>query len=1579
MADNKVIFEIVTTAKGLKVTQRQTDDLAKSVDRADKSTKNLDKSQSQNYGRQKQGLIQTANGTKNFSKLSQTIGGGSSGLVGAYATLAANVFAASAAFNALARASKFQQLQEGLELLGNQSGRTLSILATNIRDITGSAISMEQAFQGAALGISGGFGGAELTGLAKIAKGAANALGRDLGDAFDRLTRGAIKLEPEILDELGIMVRLDDAVEQYATTLGKSAGALSQVERRQAFMNAILEQGEAKFGDISDSIDNSVYDQLGASFADLTKNIFTFINQSLGLEVVMKILADNAIILSGAMITFGSTIAGSMIPALGNAGGAAQAMASRTRDIADAAEETADATADALKRQLVGFKSGGKGVQQFKLAVEAGNDSLADAKTGLKSVNASLNTYASNAAAKGGVHTATNAKIVAELEIQKVKLVELIALEKGRATANIAAANAGSAARAATATSDAISAFGGGAATFGATMTAITTASAAYKDELVEIATNALPEGTTKLGFFQKKQIDGTVATAKFKAQIRLLGASILGLLKPIGITLIILGALFVAYNKIFNTKEVKAFKKSQEELDKILASQADKLKEFEKAQTSNLGQAQIQIRQFTIISNSISEANDKLKEQIKLRIKANESRPGSISTGLSKGAADTRAGILLRDDKPEADVLAANRQATIAAPGGMGGGIPVNLISSLFGSDDEIKRTTQEKMTAVQDTFKNLFTDNMDLPGQDALSGLFQVQDSAEFKTFMGLLETDIPNRSANLRKQLDYTKILSGNAEVVQKEFARALNEADKVTKHLGASFASVSQTLKDAEKNAGNFIRALTPKTSADSVSLSFQSIVTEADFAFKQAGQSGEEAALAMGRAFTETGPNIARLIGPEFMNQLQKVKAEETELKRIRADGGTEQQLETQQKLLDDATQTLGGMHGLYKDQFTVIMDIQTAEIERKNILEKQKTIMGFMKNFQNIQNKTIQTELGLQKANFNFRKESMRAGHDIVKQQFENIKLTDENNNLTEESLTLEQFKKLDLEEQRRLTIANGVEITNLNGLRNIGNEEAKLALEEKIALAGEEHQAAIATNNALLKEIETRKALLDLQAKGAKLAEQVRQAGVTGSTELSAASSSALDIDAAEKRKLGLEAEKTARQAIIDAEAGLQKAQTAILEQEIKKINKEIVLENAKQKRLEKEGKGTAEITDTIDFDRTAMDKATDNTKDLATKALNQEFSNIENGITITIAKGFKAGIETAADGDFLGGMQTAIKAATSPSGDGGETITSAEFWQLAQVQVEGFKKSLEDLGPEGAAISALAQGAQTIGNAFSIIGKTGATAAEKVQATKSVFSAVGDIMATQSAAQEAAIDKQIAAEKKRDGKSKESMAKIDAMEKKKVAIQRKAFEQKKKVQLANAIIDGFVAIQSGFATQPFIPVGLAMGALAVAQTAAQIKGIRSQTFGGGGASPEGAVAKPSSISVGGKRSNKVDVSRGASSGELGYLRGGMGVGSNANNFIGSAMGRKGYADGGMIVGERGPEIVTPNEVIPNYELGGSQNMNLTFNVSALDGASVQEVLTNNQGAVVGAIRDAANSYGQDFLPDVDIGYTER
>ena len=177
--------------------------------------------------------------------------GGSTGLGATYAILAANVFAATAAFNTFRSAMAVEKLEEGLRAFSTTSGQSLDIVSAKLQEATGNAVSFEQAMRTAALSTSAGFGTAEMEGLTKVAKGASLALGRDMGDALDRLTRGAIKLEPEILDELGIMVRLDDATESYAATLGKSASQLTRFERQQAFMNAIITEGEEKLGDIA--------------------------------------------------------------------------------------------------------------------------------------------------------------------------------------------------------------------------------------------------------------------------------------------------------------------------------------------------------------------------------------------------------------------------------------------------------------------------------------------------------------------------------------------------------------------------------------------------------------------------------------------------------------------------------------------------------------------------------------------------------------------------------------------------------------------------------------------------------------------------------------------------------------------------------------------------------------------------------------------------------------------------------------------------------------------------------------------------------------------------------------------------------------------------------------------------------------------------------------------------------------------------------------------------------------------------------------------------------------------------------
>jgi len=236
VADSSVTLEVILEGKNLKIVQKDVDKVTSSVNRASKSTENLS-TKSNNYNKGQKGVAQaTSNSTKAFSKMRSEIGGGSSGLVAAYATLAANLFAATAAFNALRGASKVEELSKSLDVIGTKAGRNLGILAESLRDVTNAAISTEQALRTAAIATSAGFSDSQLLSLTKVAKGASIALGRDLGDSLDRLVRGTAKLEPEILDELGIFVRLDDATREYARALGKTSDELLTLKEDRLFL-----------------------------------------------------------------------------------------------------------------------------------------------------------------------------------------------------------------------------------------------------------------------------------------------------------------------------------------------------------------------------------------------------------------------------------------------------------------------------------------------------------------------------------------------------------------------------------------------------------------------------------------------------------------------------------------------------------------------------------------------------------------------------------------------------------------------------------------------------------------------------------------------------------------------------------------------------------------------------------------------------------------------------------------------------------------------------------------------------------------------------------------------------------------------------------------------------------------------------------------------------------------------------------------------------------------------------------------------------------------------------------------------
>ena len=132
------------TASGLNKVDKDAKKAGKSFNQLDKNARSAD--------RAGKGVANmSSNVTKNFSKMAQGITGG---LVPAYATLAAQLFALDALFRFLREAADFRVLQEGQEAFAGVTGRAMKSLAKDIQAATQAQITFKEASQAAAIGLS---------------------------------------------------------------------------------------------------------------------------------------------------------------------------------------------------------------------------------------------------------------------------------------------------------------------------------------------------------------------------------------------------------------------------------------------------------------------------------------------------------------------------------------------------------------------------------------------------------------------------------------------------------------------------------------------------------------------------------------------------------------------------------------------------------------------------------------------------------------------------------------------------------------------------------------------------------------------------------------------------------------------------------------------------------------------------------------------------------------------------------------------------------------------------------------------------------------------------------------------------------------------------------------------------------------------------------------------------------------------------------------------------------------------------------------------------------------------------------
>lgn len=262
-----------------------------------------------NYDKMKGISGTTGASARDFAKESQGLGG----LVRLYATYAANIFAVGAAFRALREAAGTEIITRGLEQMGTAGGRSLVGLSKEMVNLTNGAISLRDAMSSVAKASAAGLTNKQIQDLAIVANKASNALGVNMEDAISRLTRGVTKLEPELLDELGLFTKIGTATEKYALSIGKSTSSLSDFERRQAFANAVIEEGNQKYKDIEAAA--NPYDKLAASVSNFSTALLNLVNGPLG--QVAGFLASNTTALSLGFAAIGAGILKMALPALG--------------------------------------------------------------------------------------------------------------------------------------------------------------------------------------------------------------------------------------------------------------------------------------------------------------------------------------------------------------------------------------------------------------------------------------------------------------------------------------------------------------------------------------------------------------------------------------------------------------------------------------------------------------------------------------------------------------------------------------------------------------------------------------------------------------------------------------------------------------------------------------------------------------------------------------------------------------------------------------------------------------------------------------------------------------------------------------------------------------------------------------------------------------------------------------------------------------------------------------------------------------------------------------------------------------
>lgn len=1466
MAANEVKLTIRVGDDGsLDVVAKKSKQAAKETEKVGKATDKTRKSR-EKYNKGEKGVAgATSNSTKAFSKMRETMTGGG-GLVPAYATLAANVFALSAAFGVLRRAAQVEQLTQGLAEMGRASGLAMGTLAKGMQEATKNALSLEEAMRATSMITSAGLDPSLVDDFGTAAQKAAVALGRNTQDALERFTRGVTKLEPELLDEIGLFVRVDEASEAYARTLGKNVSQLTNFEKRQAFANATLEQANEKFGNVN--VDANPYDTLAAAFADLSKAGLNLLNNVL--VPLITFVSGSSTALIGVMALFASTISKQLVGSLADYSDKAKNIADANKGLSKTTRENLNffnRSSTTLSNLSDSLKDGTAATYEYDKAVDGQARSQRRNLTSLQ---------------KGVI---TQEEYTKRLKTNKKAINEIRGAEMRQRASSAALAE-----------SKAINALQAG--RYGVALKNLRRSMLLYR--------GSLGAATKAQGFFTKSLRVGSVALKAFGTAARLAGAAFSLLLGPISLAIMAFSLLvegFKAVRQQFISEETKLLEKRLESLKETSEELAANFKEIDSAVAGNSDKITSVTKTYIAYGNTLSTVVEKAQE-------------------------------LAATDAP-------------AAP-------------------KETAKFLQEQINNSQ-----------------KLQKIFE-------ETYG---TTIIRELNGDLHNQLDIT------LELIKAQQAQSM------------AVRGIEEAFKNAEIASADYFTSLRPKTTVDSIGDALNEVVNSL---------SGNAGGVDIGAIIEENvnkSPSLKNLMemtlipeaNPQALASLQTINDQIQEQEKIvRALQAAQTEYNKQKEYsasintgitLEREGIALGRMR-LQQSQIQVNIEADRKKAQKDQLIELRNII-----DAERVRQITSKNAIALAKSELS----EVQARNDIsisgtkalviAKRKVTDIQLADLEGQLkTNQSLlrtnlteqTRADIKQLVLKLEQDIKTLTEQRVNELESIVML--EEANVGMiqaQQKGAKAMIDMQSRL--NSEVKKELDARKSILESQLTLTNSRDPNR------GYDPRITAGQARDI---EKSLLPekVQAEETAfniRKQGIELEFALLEAQTKLLVAQLR-----LQAEQTKDPAFSK-------LANTIETDFLAPGGTLAKLKEATLSATEQQHKATMLAIGADYIKSVSKANQEGLSGTQSGSVQERGASFVGMLGEGAQSGTDAAplsmLLQGIQNTVTPLMEDLKKLGPEGEVMASVAGGAMSIATAYQfaaeqIEASTGKASegavktAATLQVISTAMSAMSNIMQASASANIAEIDKQIAAEKKRDGKSAQSVAKIDALEKKKDKAKRKAFEQQKKMQMGMVAINTAASIAANVAAAssaaaaagPAAPgvfagvLGMLNG-ITLALGAAQIAMIAGTSYQGGGSIGGGGSGGATSVSVG-ERSTSTDLARSqGGAGELAYFRGARGQGG-PEDFRPAFAGYKNRAEGGntaFMVGEQGPELFVPERpgrIVPNDDVQQGTPVNATINISAVDAAGVEDVLMNQRGNIISMIRDAANAQGDGFLENINV-----